>query len=152
MLGIGMFLLGGAKSIMRFVAENWKWVLPVALLIGGYFYYQHQIKAAYDSGYVEATAHEQELQRERIAVENKKNREFEAALEKAIDSFGRELIEDTANRVAKESGFKETIRTMIRDNPVYSQCKVDPEVITARNGIRALGPSIRLELPDNETN
>jgi len=152
LMKIGFSILGGFKWIGQFLKDNWKWVLPILLALGAYWYHNHAVKTAYGNGYLGGVKDEQAAIQERMDAENKKNREFEQMLNSAISEFGRGLITETAERVAIEAKLNKSIQTIIRDNPIYEQCQVDQGVTDARNQIRKLGPGpvARMELPDAE--
>ena len=136
MLGLGLKLLGIGKFIKDFIIHNWKWVLPILIVIGSYFYVKHLIADAYDDG----VAAEKLRWEERAKVENAANRQTEQTLQNIVNNFGTKIIEQTAVRTAKEQTHTDRINTIIKEKPVYTECKVDQEVIDMRNEIRSLGP------------
>lgn len=129
-------MLGIGKFIKDFIIHNWKWVLPILIVIGSYFYVKHLINEAYDDG----VAAEKLRWEERIKIENDANRQTEQVLQNIVNNFGTKIITDTAVRTAKEQTHTDRINTIIRETPIYEECKVDQEVIDMRNEIRALGP------------
>lgn len=139
-LSLGARLLGVGKFLKDFVKDNWKWILPVAIVVAGYFYVNHKIDQAYDQGYDIGVKDEVTRQNERIAIENAKNREFETILTRIVTDFGKEIARESAERVVQESKIKDRVNTIIKENPIYQQCVVDPEVIDAQNALRRLGP------------
>lgn len=136
LLALGLKLLGIGKFLKDFFIQNWKWIVPIIALILVYFYIHHLINNAYKQGEA-AEKHRWEL---KIEEENRQNREFEQKLSNVISEFGNKLAAQTAERVAKEQLHTNTIETIIRDNPIYTDCKVDQTIINERNAIRALGP------------
>lgn len=136
MLGLGLKLLGIGKFIRDFFLQNWKWLLPILIVIGSYFYVKHLINEAYDNG----VAAEKLRWEERAKIENAANRQTEQTLQNIVNNFGTKIIQDTAVRTAKEQTHTDRINTIIRENTIYEECKVDQEVIDMRNEIRALGP------------
>lgn len=145
LIGFGFKVMGFGKRLWGFITNNWKWLLPLALLVASYFYVNYKIDQAYDNGYTAGVTYEIERQRQKIEIENQKNRQFEEMLSKAISDFGRTIARETSERVIKEKEIRTRVETIIRDNPIYQQCKVDPEVLEDRNKLRALGP-IRMDL------
>ena len=153
LIKIGLGILSGVKSIGKFFMANWKIILPLLLVGAAIWYHNKAVDESYKSGYSQGTTDEKAAEQARVDEENRRNRQFEQMLQNAINEFGRGLVEDTAERVAVETKLRTSVQTIIRDNPIYEQCKVDPEVIDARNQIRALGPPenpIRVELPNEE--
>ena len=128
--------------IFGFVKSNFKWLLPLFLLIAVAFFVNRAIgnmkEAAYNEGYAKKT----EEVNKAIAEENKRNREFEQKLELAITNYGEKVVEQASIRNKKETVFTNKIQTIVTEKPIYTECKVDQEVTDARNEIRRLGPEV----------
>ena len=139
--GLLLKLIGIKKAIVEFMKNNWKWVLPLILVIAfsvfAYFKIQDMKKDAFDAG----VKHEHSQWEKRIAEENKKNRAFELKLKNIVEDFGKEAAENAAARVKKETVYVDNIRTIVKNDPKYEQCLVDTDIINARNSIRANGPT-----------
>jgi hypothetical protein len=127
--------------ITAFVLNNLRWLLPfvgaITIFLSSWWYINGVKQEAYDKGVLaERTRYEQ-----MIAAEDAKKRQFETALNAAITEYGKKAVVEAAKRVKKETIHTHTIETIIRDNPVYTECKADKEVIVNRNAVRSLGPS-----------
>lgn len=144
--GIKLALMLFGKSVARFIKSNWKWLLPLLAIIGLLIYHNIAVENAVNEGFIAGVRDEKDKQQALVNEQNKKNREFEALITTAIADFGKSIIQDTAKRTATEIKLRDNVTTIIRDNPIYQQCVVDLEVLEARNTIRELGPSIRMEI------
>lgn len=143
MFGVVTFILGGAKSLFKlaidFLRYNWKWVVPLVIVVLAFFYANHLINKARIEGYNNGVAVTEKKYADKIAEEDKKNREFEGLLRDIVEDFGVKAVEQAAARVSKETVYKETLKVTIKDNPVYEQCVADEKAIDQRNAIRRLG-------------
>lgn len=133
MLGIGLKLLGIGKFLKDFFLQNWKWIVPLIAIVIAFFVVSNHY---YDKG----VAEERASWEKRIKSEDIRNREFESKLNDTITKFGIKTIKEAEARVTKETFYKNKIETIIKNNPVYTQCLVDQEVLDSRNAIRAQGP------------
>lgn len=146
---LGLKALGIGKSIGGFIKANWKIILPIILVVAFYFFITDKISDAREEGYNSGVEFQIKEQKKQVDAENKRNREFEAMLSSVIGKFGKEVVEETITRMASEQKIQTKINTIIKDNPIYTECKVDQEVLDARNEIRKLGPQeypIRIDL------
>lgn len=73
---------------------------------------------------------------EKAEIQAKVNKEFELTLANTIKTYGLQVLDESAKRVDKETIYKNKIETIIKDNPIYIQCKVDQQVLDYRNNIR----------------
>jgi hypothetical protein len=144
MLGIGLKLLGIGSWIKNFFAANWRWLVPllvgIVIVVTSYLYISDKISDAREEGIAQGIDYQKKIYAKQVDEENERNRKFEELLDKAISNFGRDVVEQTAERMAKETRAKDKITTIIKNNPVYEQCVVDQEVLDTRNQIRKLGP------------
>jgi hypothetical protein len=127
--------------IAPFVLNNLRWLLPlvgvIVLFLSAWWYISSVKQEAYDKGVLsERTRYEQI-----IAAEDAKNREFESLINKSIADYGQRAVREAAKRIEKETIHTRTIETIVKDNPIYINCKADKEVIDSRNAIRSLGPA-----------
>lgn len=124
-----------------FFGKYWKIIVPVilaGLAIWGAISWINNIKEeAYNNGVV-ATDNKWE---DKIAKENEANRKFEETLRDIVGEFGQQAVEEAIARTETTVIHQEKIREIIRNNPIYKECKIDPQVLDARNQIRALGPT-----------
>lgn len=133
MLAAAKIFFGGIGSFLKI---NWKWMLPVILIVGAYFWHKGEVSDAYDLGVKDEGDRVAAL----IEAEDKKNRAFEKSLAESIASYVEEnRVEDTV-RIEKETDTIHTIEQIIVDNPVYEECLVDQSLLDERNKIRELGP------------
>jgi len=130
-MGIG-FLLGA----LNFIKSNWKLALIVAAALFLWHWHNSAVDDAFDNGVKLERSHWEE----KAALEDKKNRQFEVKLQSSIEKFNKTLEEKIAERVVIEGKATETINTIIRENPIYVECKADESVLKLRNEIRELGP------------
>lgn len=135
---------GTLSSISGFLKDNWKWVLPIILVIGAYWWHNKEIDKAYDRGVVAEAGRVKDL----IEAEDARNREFEKNLAAQLAQYVLDNAAEDKVRVETETKSFHTIEQVIKNNPVFEQCIVDKEIIEERNKIRALGPKI--EEDDNE--
>lgn len=135
---------GTLRSISGFLKDNWKWVLPIILVIGAYWWHNKEIDKAYDRGVVAEAGRVKDL----IEAEDARNREFEKNLAAQLAQYVLDNAAEDKVRVETETKSFHTIEQVIKNNPVFEQCIVDKEIIEERNKIRALGPKI--EEDDNE--
>lgn len=132
MINIASALLG----IGSWFKKNWKLTLAVILVVAGYFFISNMKQAAYDSG-VEVT---EKKYKEIIDAENQRNRDFEKKIGDIVSTFGEKAVQEALERESKTVIQKEKITEIVTNNPVYQECKIDQEVLDARNAVRELGP------------
>lgn len=131
-----MFLLGLLRFggfLKSFFLQNWRWLVPLIAIIIGFFVVRDHY---YDKGITD----ERTYWVKRIKEEDIRNREFESKINNAITKFGTKTNKEAQTRVVKETFYKNKIETIIKDNPVYTQCLVNQEIVDSRNAIRAQGP------------
>jgi len=137
MFGLALRLLGLGKLIRQFVFQNWKVFIGIALIIGAYYYVNHVKHVAYQSGRNDVVA---EVKAE-TEKENNQNRIFEQKLQTIVDTYGKTAVQEASKRIGKETIQTNTIQTLVKEKPIYTECKVDQSVTDARNAIRELGPT-----------
>lgn len=127
-------LLGIGKD---FILKYWKIFAVLGLIIGAYFYVNHLKDVAYHQGRSDVVA---EVKAE-TEKENKQNRDFEQKLQSIVDTYGQNAVIQASKRIEKETIQTNTIQTLVKEKPIYTECKVDQSVTDARNTIRELGPT-----------
>lgn len=137
MLGLALHLLGIGKLIKQFVLQHWKLFIVITLIIGAYYYVNHIKHVAYEKGRSEVVAEV----KAKTDEENKQNRAFEQKLQSIVDTYGQTAVNEASKRIEKETIQTNTIQTLIKEKPIYTECKVDQSVTDARNAIRELGPT-----------
>lgn len=133
MLAFGLKLLGVGKFLRNFFLQNWKWLVPLLLIVTGFLwtkehYYtlgQDTERAAWDS---------------RIKEEAEKNKKLSDLLATSLNNYGQLVQKETDTRVQKEITHEQRINTIIQEKPIYSQCVIDKEVLSEQNSLKALGP------------
>lgn len=145
-LSLGLKLLGIKQWLRDFWKDNWKWLVPVLLILTtlglGYWKYTSDIDNAYNNGITKGTTDTNNSWNARIEEEAKRNKEFELVLRNIITEFGEKAVQEAAARVTKETVYRDRISTIVKNNPVYDQCVIDKDIIDNRNSIRALGPQL----------
>jgi hypothetical protein len=137
MFGLALRLLGIGKLIRQFIFNNWKLFVGITIIIGAYYYVNHIKHVAYQSGRNDVVAEVQAKMNE----QNAENRIFEQKLQTIVDTYGRTAVQEASKRIEKETIQTNTIQTLIKEKPIYTECKVDQAVTNARNAIRELGPT-----------
>lgn len=132
MLAFGLKLLGIGKFLRDFFLQNWKWLVPLLLLIAGFFWTKEHY---YNIGVNE----ERTVWEKRLEAERKKNEQLTQALFSSVDTFGKVVNTRNEERINNEIVRETRINTII-EKPIYTECKVDQEVIDEQNALKALGP------------
>jgi hypothetical protein len=57
-----------------------------------------------------------------------------------VDTFGKVIETRNEERRDTEIIRENRINTIIQEKPIYTECKVDQEVVDQQNAIKALGP------------
>lgn len=132
MLAFGLKLLGIGKFLRDFFLQNWKWLVPLLLLIAGFFWTKEHY---YNIGVNEERA----VWEKRLEAERKKNEQLTQALFSSVDTFGKVVNTRNEERINNEIVRETRINTII-EKPIYTECKVDQEVLDEQNALKALGP------------
>lgn len=132
-LGLGLKLLGIGKFLKEFFLQNWKWLVPLILVIAAFLWTKEHY-------YSLGQATEKAAWEEKIKIEAEKNQKLTEAISLSVSNFGTLAAKLDEARVQKETIHEERINTIIKDNPIYTECKVDQEVLNEQNAIKALGP------------
>lgn len=132
MLAFGLKLLGIGKFLRDFFLQNWKWLVPLLLLIAGFFWTKEHY---YNIGVNE----ERTVWEKRLEAERKKNEQLTQALFSSVDTFGKVVNTRNEERINNEIVRETRINTII-EKPIYTECKVDQEVLEEQNALKALGP------------
>jgi len=132
MLAFGLKLLGIGKFLRDFFLQNWKWLVPLLLLIAGFFWTKEHY---YNIGVNE----ERTVWEKRLEAERKKNEQLTQALFSSVDTFGKVVNTRNEERINNEIVRETRINTII-EKPIYTECKVDQEVLDEQNALKALGP------------
>lgn len=135
MLGIGLKLLGIGKFLRDFFLQNWKWLVPLILAAIAFLWTKNHY---YDLGQEE----ERVVWEKRIEEERKKNEELTKRLASSVDTFGKVVETRNEERREKETILETRINTIVEEKPIYTECKVDQEVIDEQNALKAMGPKL----------
>lgn len=120
-----------------FIKKYWKILgigigaILIVLFVNNYI--DNMKTAAYNRG----VQVERNYWQKSVAEENKKNREIESRMAKAIEGLETTLQNKEYARVEKETIHLNTIETRVESNPIYQECVVDPEVVQELNAIRS---------------
>lgn len=132
MLALGLKLLGIGKFLRDFFLQNWKWIVPLLILIACFLWTKdHYYNVGINE---ERTAWEQRLEAER-----KKNEQLTQALSSSVETFGKVVNTRNEERVNNETVRETRINTIV-EKPIYTECKVDQEVVDEQNALKTLGP------------
>lgn len=135
MLGFGLKLLGIGKFLRDFFLQNWKWLVPLILAILAFLWTKDHY---YDLGQSE----ERTVWEERIEAERKKNEELTKQLADSVKQFANLVEARNDERVEKEVIRETRINTIVEEKPIYTECKVDQEILDEQNALKALGPKL----------
>lgn len=135
MLGLGLKLLGIGKFLRDFFLQNWKWLVPLILVVVAFLWTKDHY---YDLGQNE----ERLVWEKKVEAERKRNEELTKALASSVDTFGKVVEARNEERTEKETIRETRINTIVEEKPVYKECKVDQEVVDEQNAIKALGPKL----------
>lgn len=141
-MGIWLAIKLFAGGIGRFFAANWKWIVPLLIVIAAYFLVTNAIDTARREGHEAGYSQAETEFKEKVEEEEARNRKFEKNLETLIGNFGVKIVQESLQRVSKETVLKETLRETIKSNTIYEQCVADNRAIDTRNTIRKLGPEV----------
>lgn len=126
-------LFGFGKAIKSFFLDNWKWLVPLILVVAAFLWTRDHY---YNAGKLdERTEWEEKLDKERA-----RNQSLTNSLLETTSTLGKISAERNNERVQAETIRENTIRTIVENNTVYEECKVDQEVIDAQNELKAMGP------------
>lgn len=132
-LTLGLKLLGIGKFLRDFFLQNWKWLVPLLLVIAGFLWTKEHY---YNAG----QSDEKAAWEEKIRIETEKNIRLTETIANAVNTFGTAVQKLDEVRIERETTHENRIDTIIQEKPVYTECKVDQEVLNEQNAIKALGP------------
>jgi len=133
MLGMGLKLLGLGKFLKDFFLANWKWLVPLILVIVGFLWTKNHY-------FEEGQLQERGVWEARVEEERKRNLALTEALAGSVQIFGDIVEARNEDRVQRETVRETRISTIIEEKPIYQQCLVDQEVINEQNALKAMGP------------
>lgn len=126
-------LLGVGKFLKDFFLQNWKWLVPLILVIVAFFWtrdhYLDQGKAE------EKVVWEKKVEKERL-----RNEKLTEQLASSVANFAEAANTRNEHRIEKETIRENRINTIIEEKPIYQQCLVDQEVINEQNALKEMGP------------
>ena len=132
-LALGLRLLGIGKFLKEFFLQNWKWIVPLLLVIAGFLWTkEHYYTLGQDT--------ERAKWDKRVEEETKRNQELSINIGEALKTYGQLFLNKENNRLQKEVTHENRIETIIKEKPIYTDCKVDQEVLNEQNALKALGP------------
>ena len=135
MIGLGLKLLDLGKFLKDFFLQNWKWLVPLAAVIAGFFWTkEHYYTQGREDCRVEW--------KKKVEEENIKNEKLTNQLVDNSKMVGEIFQKDKEERNNKETVHTSKIETIIKDNPVYTQCVVDKAIVEEQNSMKNLGPKL----------
>ena len=133
LIGLGLKLLGIGKFLKDFFLQNWKWLVPLLLIISGFLWTkEHYYTLGQDT--------ERVVWETKIKEETEKNKKLSDLLATSLSNLGQLVQKESDIRVQKEITHEQRINTIIQEKPIYSQCVIDKEVLNEQNALKALGP------------
>lgn len=124
-------LLGVWRFLKKFFLENWKWLVPVIVVILGFLWTKEHY---YNLG---VTAEKVKWEA-RIKEETDKNQKLTESLANSAVTFGQIALAEDKSRTDKEIRIEKRIETLV-EKPMYTECTVDLEILTQQNALKALG-------------
>src|SRR6476646_1649963 len=118
------FLIG-AWNILK---KLWPVLLVIGLLLLGYFHLQSILSHAYDRGKADCNTVWQKKYDEAEA----KNKALTNTMQQELIDLAKKLDNQNQARIVKEDTHTETIKEIVKDNPIYQQCLIDQSVIDER--------------------
>ena len=126
-------LLGFGKFLKDFFLANWKWIVPLLVLAAGFLWTKEHY-------YTQGREDTRKVWEKKVQDENIRNQKLTDQLVNNNKMVGEIFQKDKEERNNKEVVHTSKIETIIKDNPVYTQCVVDTRIIDEQNAIKALGP------------
>lgn len=133
-------LFQAAQFAGGILSKYWKFLLPILLVASAYWWVSDKISDAEKVGYKHGVEQTDKKWNKKVAEENAANREKEALAQDIVNKLGDKFVQEAAARSTRAERATDTLQTIIRNNTVYTDCKVSPEVIEIRNQVRAEGP------------
>lgn len=126
-------LLRVGKFLRDFFIHNWKWLVPLILVVLGFLWtrdhYLDQGKAE------EKVVWEKKVEKERL-----RNEKLTELLAGSVTIFAEAAGTRNEDRVEKETILETRINTIVEEKPIYEQCLVDQEIIDEQNALKEMGP------------
>ena len=126
---LGLKLLG----LRKFILDNWKWLLPLAILAVSFFVVSNTY---YDKG----VTNERHKWEERIKAESARNTRINKHNTASVIKYAEDKEAEEKIRIKRETVYKDRILTLVKEIP--ADCKVSQEILDSRNVIRAEGPKL----------
>jgi len=126
-------LLGAGKFLKDFFLQNWKWLVPLILVVIGFLWTR-------DHYLDQGRAEERLVWEERLEKEKLRNEKLTELLAGSVTTFAEAADTRNEERSEKETIRETRINTIIEERPVYLECLVDQEVIDEQNALKEMGP------------
>lgn len=133
MIGLGLRLLGLGKFLKEFFLQNWKWLVPLIAVIAGFFWTKEHY---YTQGREDCRIEWEK----KVEEESQRNDKLTESLAENSKVIGENFQKEKDERTSKEVIHTTKIETIIKDNPVYTQCVVDEAILEEQNALKNLGP------------
>jgi hypothetical protein len=112
-------------------------LLVIIVIIAGKFWINSIEKEAYNKGVLAENTRYAKI----IADEELRNRNQEQRLRDSVAQYEKTIKVIAAERSKAEVIHLQSLNTILSNNSVYKDCKVDTPVLNELNAIRKLGPS-----------
>lgn len=140
-----MMFAGFGASAVGLALKYWKYIAIILVIVAIYFIVKGKINDMKEEAFNNGVTAERGRWEERIRLEDKSNREFEAKVQGQIDDLGARLQSKSDARIKRSTVHTTSIREIIMDNPIMQDCKVPEELLEQRNAIRRMGPEKKEE-------
>lgn len=122
-------LLGLGKFLRDFLVANWKWALPLIGVLALFLWTKGHY---YDLGKLE----ERNKWEERARKDAEKSVDLTTKLANSVGNLAERVITQQEERSTREVIREKNIQTIVENNPVYTECKVDQTVLDEQNAIK----------------
>lgn len=123
-----------------FIKSNFKYIAPLLLVVGAFFYASHLIDNAYERGELAGEITTNKKWEEVVKEKDKEYRQLEVSNARTVDSFGKTVERLKQERAEVSRTYTHTIEQVLASDPRYLSCTATPELITELNNIRRQGP------------
>ena len=126
-------LLGAGKFLKDFFLQNWKWLVPLILVVIGFLWTR-------DHYLDQGRAEERLVWEERLEKEKLRNEKLTELLAGSVATFAEAADSRNDQRIEKETVRETRINTIVEEKPIYQECKIDQEIIDEQNALKEMGP------------
>lgn len=127
-------MMGFVNQILALIPTNVKIFICVVLAIFSSFFIVSKVY------YSKGVEFEKSRWEQLVQVEKEKNATLSSALITLSANYGELYHQMDQSRLNKENNHQNTINTIVKEKPIYKECKVDRQIIDEQNALKALGP------------